>query len=132
MDSLIPYAMRFSLLIHSLDNLYIAKCSGQRILQWWIGLNSEPQISIREMFPGEKNEVERLFSRSLGILDRIVFLLSFEEAERSAKKQTGGTLVAVHEDRVMGSVCVMTRLVKEEKTGFIDALVVDREREELE
>ena len=90
-------------------------------------MGSEPRIFVREILPGEKNEVERLFSRSLGFVDRIIFSLSFEEAEKSAKKQTGGTLVAVHEDRIVGSVSVKTHLINGKKTGFIDALVVDRE-----
>jgi hypothetical protein len=34
---------------------------------------------IREMLPEEKGAVEKLFARSLGIVDRIGFGLSFED-----------------------------------------------------
>ncbi|MGQ9552358.1 MAG: hypothetical protein ACUVUE_08025 [Candidatus Bathycorpusculaceae bacterium] len=35
------------------------------------------------MQPNEKGDVERLFARSLGIIERIVFQLSFEDAQKT-------------------------------------------------
>jgi GNAT superfamily N-acetyltransferase len=88
---------------------------------------SEVQVLVREMLPGEKADVEELFSRSLGLVDRIVFLLSFEDALKSAQKQSGGNLVAVYNDRIVGSVSMRVQLISGKRTGFIDALVTDRE-----
>ncbi len=88
---------------------------------------SEMQALVREMLPGEKAEVEGLFSRSLGLVDRIFFLLSFEDALKSAQKQRGGSLVAVHGGRIVGSVSMRFQPIGGKWTGFIDALVTDRE-----
>ena len=85
------------------------------------------QVLVSEMLPSEKDEVEELFGRSLGLVDRIVFLLSFEDALKSSKRRSGGSLVAVHDGRVVGSVSMRFRLVGGRRTGFIDALVTDRE-----
>ena len=62
------------------------------------------QFFIREMHPNEKEAVEKLFARSLGIIDRIVFQLSFEDAQKSAKKQKGGTLIAEHGSEIVGTI----------------------------
>ncbi len=88
---------------------------------------SETQVLVREMLPGEKDEVEGLFGRSLGLVDRIVFLLSFEDALKNSKSQSGGSLVAVHGGQVAGSVSMKIRPIGGIRTGFIDALVADRE-----
>ena len=85
------------------------------------------QFSIREMLPEEKGAVEKLFARSLGIVDRIVFGLSFEEAQKSAKKQSGGTLVAEYDSEIVGAVSMRIQRIKGELTGFVDALVADRD-----
>ncbi|MGQ9597587.1 MAG: hypothetical protein ACUVQY_00485 [Thermoproteota archaeon] len=45
------------------------------------------QVMVREMQPNEKEDVERLFARSLGIIDRIVFQISFEEARKGTLKK---------------------------------------------
>jgi len=82
---------------------------------------------VREMLPDEKADVEELFSRSLGLVDRIVFLLSFEDALKSAQKRSGGSLVAVHGGRIVGSVSMRIQPIGGKWTGFIDALVTDRE-----
>ena len=92
-----------------------------------LGMVSEMQAIVREMLPDEKADVEELFSRSLGLVDRIIFLLSFEDALKSAQKQSGGSLVAVYNDRIVGSVSMKFQLFEGERTGFIDALVTDRE-----
>ena len=84
------------------------------------------QVLVREMLPGEKDDIEGLFGRSLGLVDRIVFLLSFEDALKSSQRQSGGSLVAVHDGRIVGSVSMRFRLVGGRQTGFIDALVADR------
>jgi len=75
------------------------------------------------MLTREKDDVEGLFGRSLGLVDRIVFLLSFEDALKSSQRQSGGSLVAVNDGRIVGSVSVRFRLVGGRRTGFIDALV---------
>lgn len=85
------------------------------------------QVLVREMLPGEKDDVEGLFGRSLGLVDRIVFLLSFEDALKSSQRQSGGSLVAVHDGRVVGSVSMRFQPIRGRRTGFIDALVTDRE-----
>ncbi|MEM3648809.1 MAG: GNAT family N-acetyltransferase, partial [Thermoproteota archaeon] len=85
------------------------------------------QIVIRELQPGEEKEVEKLFTRSLGITDRIIFQLSFEEARKSARKQCGGTLVAELDGKIVGTVSMRNQVLKGKRTGFIDALVSDKE-----
>ncbi|MEM2930922.1 MAG: GNAT family N-acetyltransferase [Thermoproteota archaeon] len=85
------------------------------------------QIVIRELQPGEEKDVEKLFTRSLGITDRIVFQLSFEEARKSAVKQCGGTLVAEFDNKIVGTVSMRIKVLKGKRTGFIDALVSDKE-----
>jgi len=61
------------------------------------------QISIREMLPDEEREVRLLYKRSLGLIDRIAFTLAFRETLKSARRQKGSCLVALHEGRVVGS-----------------------------
>ena len=84
-------------------------------------------VSIRDMLPSEVDDVKKLFKRSLGIVDRIVFQISFEEALSSAQKQRGGNLVAVYNENIVGSVSLQFQYIKGKLTGFIDALVADRE-----
>ncbi len=85
------------------------------------------QVLVREMLPNEKGDVEKLFGRSLGIVDRIVFQLSFEDALKSAQKQSGGTLAAEYDGKIVGSVSMRVQLIRGKQTGFIEALVTDRE-----
>lgn len=85
------------------------------------------QIFIRDMQPGEEKEVEKLFTRSLGITNRIGFQLLFEEARKSAGKQCGGTLVAESDGKIVGTVSIRIKVLKGKRTGFIDALVSDKE-----
>lgn len=85
------------------------------------------QILIREMQQGEKGEVEKLFRRSLGITDRMVFQLSFNEAQKSARGQGGGTLVAEYDGEIVGAVSVRMQILKGKRIGYIDALVADKE-----
>ena len=84
------------------------------------------QFFIREMLPNEKEAVEKLFARSLGIIDRIVFQLSFEDAQKSAKKQNGSILVAEHDSEIIGTVSMRIQRIKGEPTGFVDALMTDK------
>ena len=85
------------------------------------------QVLVREMQPNEKVNVENLLERSLGIIDRIVFQLSFEGAQESARKQSGGTLIAEYDGKIVGAVSVRIQLIKGTRTGYIDMLVADRE-----
>ncbi|MBO3798620.1 MAG: GNAT family N-acetyltransferase [Thermoproteota archaeon] len=85
------------------------------------------QIIIREMQPGEEREVKKLFTRSLGIIDRFVFQTAFDEARKSAGKQCGGTLVAESDGKIVGTVSMRIKVLKGKRTGFIDALVSDKE-----
>jgi len=85
------------------------------------------QVLVREMQPNEKEDVEKLFARSLGIIDRIVFQLSFEDAQKSARKQSGGTLAAEYDGKIVGTVSMRIQTVKDKRTGYIDALVSDKE-----
>lgn len=84
-------------------------------------------VSIRDMLPSEVDDVKKLFGRSLGIVDRIVFQISFEEALSSIQKQKGGILVATYNASIVGSVSLQFQYIKGKLTGFIDALVADRE-----
>ncbi|MEM3090431.1 MAG: GNAT family N-acetyltransferase [Candidatus Bathyarchaeia archaeon] len=85
------------------------------------------QVHVREMLPKEEGDVKQLFARSLGIIDKIVFQLSFDEAQKSARKQRGGTLVAEYHGKIVGAVSMRIQRVKDKQTGYIDALVVDKE-----
>jgi len=85
------------------------------------------QVLVREMQLNEKRDVEKLFARSLGIIDRIVFQLSFEDAQKSARKQSGGTLTAEYEGKIVGTVSMRIQTLKDKRTGYIDALVTDKE-----
>ncbi|UCG79582.1 MAG: GNAT family N-acetyltransferase, partial [Desulfobacterales bacterium] len=79
------------------------------------------------MQPNEKGAVERLFARSLSIIERIVFQLSFEDAQKSAQKQGGGTLTAEYDGKIVGAVSMRIQLIKGKRIGYIDALVADKE-----
>jgi len=74
------------------------------------------------MLPEEKDAVEKFFERSLGLIDRIVFGISFEEALKSAKEQRGDTLVAEHNSEIVGTVSMQIQQIKSEFAGFVDAL----------
>ena len=87
----------------------------------------ETQIHIRVMLPGEKSEIEELFDRSLGLLDKIFFQLTLEGALKRAKKQVGGSLVGILNDRIVGSVSMRIQRTRGRQAGFIGALVSDRE-----
>ena len=83
-------------------------------------------VVIRGMAPHEASAVTQLFSRNLGIVDRIAFQISFEDAWKRAPRQQGGVLVADCEGRLVGSVAVRVQRLKATQTGFIGALAVDR------
>jgi len=85
------------------------------------------QVLVREMQPIEKREVERLFARSLGIIDRIVFQLSFEDAQKSARKKSGGTLTAEYDGKIVGAVSMRIQFIQGRRIGYIDALVADKD-----
>lgn len=85
------------------------------------------QTFIREMQPAEKVAVEKLFTSSLGIIDRIVFKLSFDGAQKSALRQSGGTLIAEYDGKIVGAVSMRIQSIKAAQAGFIDALVVAKE-----
>ena len=85
------------------------------------------QILVREMQPSEKGNVEKLFGRSLGIIDRIVFQLSFEDAQKSVRKQSGGTLTAEYDGKIVGAVSMRIQTLKDKRIGYIDAPVADKE-----
>jgi Zn-dependent protease/RimJ/RimL family protein N-acetyltransferase len=87
---------------------------------------SEAQVLVREMLPGEEAEVEALFGRSLGLVDRVVFLISFEDALKGAQKHGGGCLVAILGGRIVGSASMRVQPIGGKRAGFIDALVTDR------
>ena len=78
------------------------------------------------MRPDEKAAVEKLFARSLGIVDKVVFGLSFEEAQKSAKKQEGGTLVTEFNSDIVGTVSIRIQNIKRKTIGFVDALATDK------
>ena len=90
-------------------------------------MTHEMRVLVREMLPGERADVEALFGRNLGLIDRIAFLLSFEDALKSAQRQNGGSLVAVYEGQIVGSVSLRTHTVRDKRTGFIDAFVTEKE-----
>ncbi|MEM2239521.1 MAG: GNAT family N-acetyltransferase [Candidatus Bathyarchaeia archaeon] len=84
-------------------------------------------IIVREMQPSEKKAVGELFKRSLSIIDRVIFQLAFEDTQRRARKQNGGTLIAEYDRKIVGSASMRIQVVKSKRIGFIDALVTDRE-----
>ncbi|MEM3088286.1 MAG: GNAT family N-acetyltransferase [Candidatus Bathyarchaeia archaeon] len=75
----------------------------------------------------EKEDVEKLFKRNLGIIDRVIFQLSFEDIQKSARKQGGNSLIAEYDGKIVGAVSMRIQEIKDSRTGFIDALVVDKE-----
>ncbi len=85
------------------------------------------QVLVREMQPSERGEVEKVFARSLNIVDRIVFQLSFEDAQKSAQKQSGGTLTAEYDGKIVGAVSMRIQLIQGRRIGYIDALVADKD-----
>lgn len=84
------------------------------------------QFLIREMLPDEKGAVEKFFARNLGVIDRIVFGISFEETRKSARKQNGGTIVAEQNSKIVGTVSMRIQYIRGELTGFIDALATEK------
>ncbi|KON32684.1 MAG: hypothetical protein AC479_06975 [miscellaneous Crenarchaeota group-6 archaeon AD8-1] len=91
-----------------------------------IGKRVRMQFLVREMLIDEKDAVKKFFARNLGIVNRIVFELSFEEAQKSAKNQKGGTLIAEHNNEIVGTVSIKIQHIKGEPTGYIDALATDK------
>lgn len=85
------------------------------------------QISIREMLPDEEREVRLLYKRSLGLIDRIAFTLAFRETLKSARRQKGSCLVALHEGRVVGSFSLRIISIAGQSIGLIDAIVTDQD-----
>ena len=85
------------------------------------------RVLVHEMQPSEKGEVEKLFAGSLNIIDRIVFQLSFEDAQKSAQKQSGGTLTAEYDGKIVGAVSMRIQLIRGRRIGYIDALVADKD-----
>ncbi len=85
------------------------------------------QFLVREMLPEEKDAVKKFFVRNLGVVNRIIFGLSFEEAQKSARKQKGGTLVVEINSEIVGTVSMQIKHIKGELTGFIDALATGKE-----
>ena len=85
------------------------------------------QFLVREMLPEEKEAVKKFFARNLGLVNRIVFGLSFEDAQKSAEKEKGGTLVAEYKGVIVGSVSMQIKDIKGELAGFIDALATCKE-----
>ena len=90
-------------------------------------MTHEMRVLVREMLPNERADVEALFGRSLSLIDRIAFLLSFEDVLKSAQKQNGGNLIAVYEGRIVGSVSLRMQTMKDRRIGFIDAFVTEKE-----
>ncbi len=84
------------------------------------------QIAVREMQPREQRDVEKLFAQNLGFIDSLVFKLSFKEAQKNARKQLGGTLVAELDGKIAGAVSMRVATIKGKRTGFVDALVADK------
>jgi len=79
------------------------------------------------MQQNEKEDVEALFARSLILIDKIVFQLSFKEAQKNSRKQIGRTLVAEYDGKIVGAVSMRIQNLKGKQTGYIDALVTDKE-----
>ena len=84
------------------------------------------QISIREILLDEEREVRLLYKRSLGLIDRIAFSLAFRATLKSARRQNGSCLVALHEGRFVGSFSLKIISIAGQSIGFIDAIVIDR------
>lgn len=97
------------------------------LVRYYLEKTRPMQLFVRDMLPSEKEAVEKLFARSLGVVDRIVFSLSFEDAQKSAKKQNGGTLVGEYDGKIVGAVSMRIQSIKGEPSGFVDALVADKE-----
>ena len=85
------------------------------------------QVSIREMLPDEEREVRLLYKRSLGLIDRIAFTLAFRATLKSARRQMGSCLVALHEGRFVGSFSLKIISIAGQSIGFIDAIVTDKD-----
>jgi GNAT superfamily N-acetyltransferase len=79
------------------------------------------------MLPNERTIVESIFARSLNLINRIVFQISFEDALRKAKRQKGATLVAELDGQIVGCVSVKIESIRGKPTGFIDALAADKD-----
>ena len=79
------------------------------------------------MIEHEKTAVEALFKRSLGPIDIVIFSASLEDAIKLASSDKGNCLVAVIGDEIVGSVSVKIKEISGSLTGFIDALVMDKE-----
>lgn len=85
------------------------------------------QISIREMLPDEKKKVRQLYKKSLSIINRIAFTFAFNDTLKSARRQKGSCLLALHEDRVIGSFSLRIIEVAGQSIGLIDAIVTDKD-----
>ncbi|MBS7615194.1 GNAT family N-acetyltransferase [Candidatus Bathyarchaeota archaeon] len=90
-------------------------------------MDFQERLFVRRMQLSEKEDVKALFARSLGITDRIIFQLSFDDAQKSARKQCGDTLIEEYDGKIVGAVSMRIQEIENTRTGFIDALVVDKQ-----
>ena len=84
------------------------------------------EIFVREILHSEESKVRDFFERNLGIIDRIIFLLAFRDALKSALKQLGTTLIAVRNREIVGSASLRIVVYAEKRIGLIDAIVTDK------
>jgi len=88
---------------------------------------ADSEILIRGIAADEEEKVIELYDRNLGIIDRLVFTLSFRDVVKSARSGLGATFVAIIGSKVVGSLSVRPQRHRGKRVGFIDAIVTERD-----
>jgi len=86
----------------------------------------DSDILIREISLEEEKAVRDFFEKNLGIIDTIIFNLSFGDVLKSTRHGMGTTFVATKGEKIVGSFSVRLQTHRGKRVGFIDAIVTDK------
>ncbi len=89
-------------------------------------MSIDSELVIREMIPGEEDEVRNLYKKNLGIIDRLIFLLGFSGILKYIEKKEGACLVGLYDNKIVGTICVQLFKIDGENHGLIDMVASDK------
>jgi GNAT superfamily N-acetyltransferase len=88
-------------------------------------IHGDSAIIVREMDPSEKDATKALF-KQLNPVERLMFVLIFNDIQKAAAKHAGCCLVAVTGGTIVGTISLHLKEIAGKKCGFIDALIADK------
>ena len=78
----------------------------------------DSDILIRELRADEEKTLRAFYGKNLGIIDTIIFNLSFSDVLKSAYRVMGTTFIATKSDRIVGSFSVKVQTYREKQVGL--------------